>query len=68
MEAEPDLDPDELVRRSVRANIVQSAEHLRSGSELLSRRIASGDLVIVGAEYLLDTGVVEFFDGLSELG
>ena len=57
-------DPPELLRRAVRANIRMSANHLRHGSEILENLIDSEGLVIVGAEYSLETGEVEFFDGV----
>lgn len=57
-------DPPELVRQAVRANIRASASHLRHGSEVLEQLIQSAGLLVVGAEYSLDTGVVEFFDGI----
>jgi len=53
------------VRHAVRANIRASANHLRHGSEVLEQLIQNEGLVIVGAEYALETGVVEFFDGVS---
>lgn len=56
-------DPDALAREAVRANIRASADHLRHGSELLERLIQEGRLLVVGAEYGLETGRVEFFDG-----
>lgn len=59
-------DPDALVRHAVRANIRMSADHLRHGSELLEQLIHSAGLLIVGAEYNLETGVVEFFDGMDD--
>lgn len=59
-------DPDALVRHAVRANIRVSADHLRYGSEVLEHRIRSGRLLIVGAEYSLETGVVDFFDGVPD--
>ena len=55
-------DPDALVRHAVRANVGVSVSHLRHGSELLEQLIQSQGLVVVGAEYSLETGVVEFFD------
>jgi len=57
-------EPAELVRQAVRANIRVSAGHLRHGSEVLEQLIQKDGLMIVGAEYCLDTGVVEFFDGM----
>jgi carbonic anhydrase len=53
-----------LVKQAVRANIRVSANQLRHGSEILEGLIASGGLEIVGAEYSLDTGIVEFFEGV----
>jgi carbonic anhydrase len=57
-------DPQALVRQAVRANIRASANHLRHGSALLEQLIAEDGLLVVGAEYSLETGVVEFFDGV----
>jgi carbonic anhydrase len=56
-------DEAELVRQAVRANIRTAANHLRHGSALLEDLIAKDGLVVVGAEYSLETGAVEFFDG-----
>lgn len=53
-----------LVHQAVRANIRASANHLRHGSEVLEQLIQDAGLLVVGAEYSLDTGAVEFFDGL----
>ena len=55
-------DPAALAERATRANIQASVNHLRHGSALLERRIERDGLVIVGAEYCVETGVVEFFD------
>jgi carbonic anhydrase len=57
-------DPDALVRHAVRANIRASANQLRHGSEVIEQLIQTEGLLVVGAEYALDTGVVEFFDGI----
>ncbi len=54
---------DELVNAAVRANVRYSANALRHGSEIIEELIGDGELLVVGAEYSLDTGVVEFFDG-----
>jgi carbonic anhydrase len=59
-------DRDALVRHAVRANIRASANHLRHGSRILEQQIQNEGLLVVGAEYSLETGVVEFFDGLPE--
>ena len=55
-------DPDALVHHAVRANVIASVNHLRHGSALLEQLIDRGDLLVVGAEYSLETGVVEFLD------
>jgi len=59
-------DPDELLREAVRANIRASAGQLRHGSEVLEQLIGSNRLVVVGAEYSLATGEVDFFDGIPD--
>jgi carbonic anhydrase len=59
-------DPEVLLQHAVRANIRMSADHLRHGSELLEQLIQNAGLMIVGAEYDLETGIVEFFDGLDD--
>ncbi len=61
-------DPTTLVQRAVRANICASADHLRHGSPILEQFIRNDGLVVVGAEYCLESGIVDFFDGLPQLG
>jgi carbonic anhydrase len=56
--------PEELVRAAVRANIRTSADHLRHGSAVLEQLIERDGLLVVGAEYSLETGLVDFFDGV----
>lgn len=58
-------DYDALVRNAVRANVRASANHLRHGSELLERLVREDGLLVVGAEYSLDSGIVTFFDGVD---
>lgn len=55
-------DPEDLIARAVRANILASVGHLRQGSEGIRRLIAEEGLQIVGAEYSLQTGIVEFLE------
>ncbi len=57
-------DRDALVRQAVRANVSASADHLRHGSQVLEHLIKEAGLLVVGGEYSLETGVVEFFDGV----
>jgi carbonic anhydrase len=54
---------EELVSSAVRANIRASADHLRHRSPVLTRMVDGEGLLIVGAEYSLRTGFVDFFDG-----
>lgn len=54
-------DLDTLVKEAVRANIRASVDHLRHGSEVLEQLIQNDGLLVVGAEYDLETGVVTFF-------
>jgi carbonic anhydrase len=51
-----------LGRAAVRANIQASVRHLRHGSDIIEQLIQKAGLMVVGAEYSLETGVVEFFD------
>jgi carbonic anhydrase len=66
LETELRQNPDALMHQAVRANIRASANHLRHGSEVLEHLILQDKLLIVGAEYSLETGVVDFFDGVPE--
>jgi carbonic anhydrase len=54
---------EELIRHAVRANIRMSVNQLRHGSDVLEELIERDGLLVVGAEYSLETGVVEFFEG-----
>ena len=49
----------------MQANIVASAERLRNDSEILEGLIRDDGLRVVGAKYSLETGAVNFFDGLE---
>ena len=51
-----------LVHHAVRANVRASADHLRHGSPIIEQLIQTEGLMVVGAEYSLETGVVDFFD------
>jgi carbonic anhydrase len=61
-------DPRALWRAAVRANIRASVRHLRHGSEIIEQLIQKAGLLVVGAEYSLETGVVDFFDVSPESG
>src|SRR6266576_2669593 len=58
--------PEALLVHAVRANIRAASDHLRHGSAILERLVERDGLLIVGAEYCLRTGVVDFFDGAPE--
>ena len=67
MEAGLDNDEEKLVQLATRANIRASVSHLKHGSQILENLIAHEGLKIVGAEYSLETGKVDFFaDGSGE--
>ena len=55
-------DTDGLMQQAVRANIRTSVDHLRHGSDVLERLIRDDGLLVVGAEYSLTTGIVDFLD------
>jgi carbonic anhydrase len=59
-------EPADLVRDAIRANVRVSAGHLRHGSAILEQLVRNEGLLVVGAEYSLETGIVEFFDGASK--
>ena len=65
LETELRHDPHALARHAVRANVRMSANYLRHGSQILEQLAEQDGLVVVGAEYSLETGVVEFFDGVE---
>ncbi|MBT6209924.1 MAG: carbonic anhydrase [Woeseia sp.] len=64
MSENPGIDGQKLVNEAVRSNVRSSAESLRHGSDLLEKLIRDDGLVVVGAEYSLSSGLVEFFDGV----
>jgi carbonic anhydrase len=56
------VDPAALMDEAVRANVRASVDHLRHGSELLEQLIRRDGLLVVGAEYSLESGIVTFFE------
>lgn len=57
-------DQEALAREAVRANVRASVEKLTEKSALLANLVDNAGLQIVGAEYSLEEGVVDFFHGL----
>ncbi len=68
LETELERDPQALLERAVRANVRAAADHLRHGSGILEGLIRNEGLLVVGAHYSLETGVVDFFDGAPDAG
>lgn len=66
LETELRHDRAALMQQAVRANVRAAANHLRHSSQILEQLILNDNLLVIGAEYALETGVVDFFDGLPE--
>ncbi|HCA26815.1 MAG TPA: carbonic anhydrase [Betaproteobacteria bacterium] len=62
----PRQNPHALLRHAVRANIRASVDRLRRGSQVIEQLIQHDGLLVVGAEYSLETGIVDFFDDPPE--
>ena len=61
-EIRTDLTPEQLLERAIRSNIRMSVNQLRHGSSFLEEIHDSGSLWIIGAEYSLESGEVDFFE------
>ena len=59
----PGADTAAVVSAAIRANIRAAVERLSRDSQILQQRIEDDELIVVGAEYSIETGEVEFFDG-----
>ncbi len=57
-----DVDDAIVISRCVRANVQASVEQLQNGSLILESLISTGDLQIIGAEYSIENGGIEFFE------
>ncbi len=57
---------DALLQQAVKANVRSSVENLRHGSQILEQLIQQDGLRVVGAEYSLETGIVDFYEDLAE--
>lgn len=55
-------DRTRLMQEAVRANVRASVSHLRYGSRLLEKMVLEDGLRVVGAEYNLESGEVDFFE------
>lgn len=54
--------PDALMDHAVRANVRSSVAHLKHGSCILEKLVREDGLMIVGADYSIETGKIDFFD------
>jgi carbonic anhydrase len=63
LEANPDAPFEVLLAKAIRLNVRSSVSMLRNASALLEGLIENGRLAVVGAEYSLESGVVDFFEG-----
>ncbi len=66
METDIRHDREKLVHHAVRANIRASVDQLCNGSRIMEQIIGNDGLLVVGAEYSLETGIVDFFEGVPE--
>jgi carbonic anhydrase len=57
-------DHDQLLNAAIRANILAATNQLRHGSPMLEQLILKNEMTVVGAEYSLETGNVEFFEAI----
>lgn len=63
----PRQDEKTLLEKAVRMNIRASVNHLIDDSPILEERVRNGDVMIVGAEYSVETGIAEFFDDVTSV-
>lgn len=60
LKTEVGQDRERLIERAVTENVIRSMHQLQHGSEIIEKSIRDDGLLIVGAEYSLETGEVEF--------
>jgi carbonic anhydrase len=65
LRAEPAQDPETLLREAVRANVRAAVRDLRLGSDVIRRASLDEGLLVLGAEYAIETGEVTFFEGVT---
>jgi carbonic anhydrase len=63
---QPENADPEFLRELMRINVRASVAHLRHGSQILEELVLAERLAVVAAEYELETGRVNFFDGLPK--
>ena len=62
------VDVESLLQAAVRANIAASVEQLRKGSAILENLVQNDSLQILGAEYSIETGQVDFLENAPKAG
>ncbi|MDH5656921.1 MAG: carbonic anhydrase [Spirochaetia bacterium] len=62
LETELRNNEEDLLSKSVKANIRASVNQLKNGSSTLENLILNDGLLVIGAEYSLETGIVTFFE------
>ena len=55
-----DHDSDAFLDEAIVANVLASVDQLRHGSLIIEELIDDGRLTIVGAEYSIEAGTIEF--------
>jgi carbonic anhydrase len=68
LESGEEFTRDRLMEMAIRQNVRTTVEGLRHGSETVERLIRDDGLWVVGAEYSLETGSVEFFEVDEQAG
>jgi carbonic anhydrase len=58
-----DVEDESVVASCVRANVRASVDRLQHGSLILEQLIDANELNIIGAEYSIETGYIDFFEG-----
>lgn len=52
---------EDLIHQTMRANVEQSVHGLQMRSRILRSMVDKGQIRIIGAEYSIETGVVDFY-------
>lgn len=66
LEMDDEQDPEALVARAIRSNVRVSAANLSHGSRIIEQLVGDEELRVVGAEYSLETGLVDFFYNMPQ--
>ena len=62
LETDRQENPETLLNQAMRRNVENSVNQLQHQSPILKKQIDEGGLTVVGAEYCVENGVVNFFD------